>query len=610
MKPLNFQFPSLTLLIVALLLSNTIRALDIPQGTIYFDNTKAQYDHLQFVYGKNTVAESYVYNMRETDKAGLWKIEIPATVIDMYKYTFSSTTLPEGLIERTFDNLKEYISKEINCLRTATREDNIPSGYVFIPQWSAENGYNWAQGSWMSLSAWEAQQSSGGSSATGYSGTLPVMYIQTKNNATISSKDYYIDGTIYIDALNTGYDNFASASQPLAIQIKGRGNYTWRDFDKKPYKIKFPDKYAVLGMPANKHWCLMAYADDDLGYLRNPIGFQISQYLNMTWTPRYVPVEVVLNGKYWGLYFLTEHVRIGKNRLPIKELEDNCTNPDSITGGWLVEIDNYPEDGNITFSEGNGQYVMITPKSPEVLSTVERNYVTAQLNNLNEKLYGSSESALQAILDFDEAAKFYLVQEIMEDCESYHGSCYLYKDRDKAGEAQKKWCFGPVWDFGNSYMRHAERFCYDGPIWPQYWIGQLAEWPTFQKKVKEYWYIFYHDYQERVRTYINQFASQVSSAAVLDAKRWNNTKGYCNNSNMTERKNAFLDNYNWRINWLYSQWGEGIKPDDYTPPTTNLDKILEAPTVQKIFRNGQVLIIRGEKVYDITGREVGTVFVE
>ena len=610
MKPLNFQFSSLTLLIVALLLSNTIHALDIPQGTIYFDNTKAQYDHLQFVYGKNTVAESYVYNMRETDKAGLWKIEIPATVTDMYKYTFSSTTLPEGLIERTFDNLKEYISKEINCLRTATREDNIPSGYVFIPQWSAENGYNWAQGSWMSLSAWEAQLSSGGSSATGYSGTLPVMYIQTKNNATISSKDYYIDGTVYIDALNTGYDNFASASQPLSIQIKGRGNYTWRDFDKKPYKIKFPDKYAVLGMPANKHWCLMAFADDDLGYLRNPIGFQISQYLNMTWTPRYVPVEVVLNGKYWGLYFLTEHVRIGKNRLPIKELEDNCTNPDSITGGWLVEIDNYYENGNITIEEGNGQEVMITPQSPEVLSTVERNYVTAQLNNLNEKLYGSSESALQAILDFDEAAKFYLVQEIMVDCESYHGSCYLYKDRDKAGEAQKKWCFGPVWDFGNSYMRHAERFCYDGPIWPQYWIGQLATWSAFQKKVKEYWYIFYHDYKNQIRTDVESFTSRVSQAAVLDGKRWNGTSNYKNNSDMTSKKNNFLSNYNWRINWLYSQWGEGVKPDDYTPPTTDFDRILGAPTVQKVFRNGQVLIIRGEKVYDITGREVGTVFVE
>lgn len=606
MKSLNFQFSSFILLIVTLLLSNALYALDIPQGTIYYDNTKTNYTHVQFVFGKETEAESYVYTMSKYGNKGLWSVTVPSAQIGMYRFTFSNTEMDEGQVSQTFYDLKEYISHTINCNRTATREDSFSAGDVFVP----ESGDNWTQGAWMSMSAWETQQSSGGSSATGYSGTLPVMYIQTKNNATISSKDYYIDGTVYIDALNTGYDNFASASQPLSIQIKGRGNYTWRDFDKKPYKIKFPDKYAVLGMPANKHWCLMAFADDDLGYLRNPIGFQISQYLNMTWTPRYVPVEVVLNGKYWGLYFLTEHVRIGKNRLPIKELEDNCTNPDSITGGWLVEIDNYSEDGNITFYEGNGQYVMITPKSPEVLSTVERNYVTAQLNNLNEKLYGSSESALQAILDFDEAAKFYLVQEIMEDCESYHGSCYLYKDRDKAGEAQKKWCFGPVWDFGNSYMRHAERFCYDGPIWPQYWIGQLATWSAFQKKVKEYWYIFYHDYKNQIRTDVESFTSRVSQAAVLDGKRWNGTSNYKNNSDMTSKKNNFLSNYNWRINWLYSQWGEGVKPDDYTPPTTDFDKILGTQTVQKVFRNGQVLIIRGEKVYDITGREVGTVFVE
>lgn len=348
----------------------------------------------------------------------------------------------------------------------------------------------------------------------------------------------------------------------------------------------------------------MAHADDYLGYLKNPVGFKLSVSLGLLWTPHQVPVEVFLNGKYWGLYFLTEQIRIGKNRLPIKELEDNCSNPDSITGGWLVEIDNYFEDGNITLWAGGQQEVWFTPKSPEVLSTAERNYVTAQLNNLSDKLYGSSESALQAILDFDEAAKFYVIQEIMDDCESYHGSCYLYKDRDKAGEAQKKWCFGPVWDFGNSYDSHQERFIYIEPQWEQYLIGQLATWPTFQKKVKEYWYVFYHDYQDRVRDYINQFASQVSAAAVLDAKRWNGSQNYRDNSNMTNQKNTFLNNYNWRINWLYSQWGEGIKPDNYQPPTAN--RLLPAVETKpvKVFDGQQIIILQEGHSYDLLGRPI------
>ena len=575
-------------------------ALNIPKGTIYFDNTKTNYSHVQFVFGKETEAESYVYTMSKYGTKGLWAVTIPSAMTNMYRFTFSNTTMSDGRVTQTFHDLKEYISHTINSDRTATSDAYITAGYVFVP----ESGDNWAQGSWMSMSAWEAQQTGGGGGSTEYSGTLPVMYIQTKNNAAITSKEDYIDGTVYIDALSTGYENFASKSSPLSMQIRGRGNWTWTGFDKKPYKIKFADKYALLGMPANKHWCLLAHADDYLGYLKNPVGFKLSESLGLLWTPHQVPVEVFLNGKYWGLYFLTEQIRIGKNRLPIKELEDNCSNPDSITGGWLVEIDNYEEPGNISFWEGNGQYVMITPKSPEVLSSAERTYITNQINNLNDKLYGSSESALQAILDFDEAAKFYLVQEIMDDCESYHGSCYLYKDRDKAGEAQKKWCFGPVWDFGNSYDSHQERFIYDYPQFAQYWLGQLATWPTFQKKVKEYWYIFYHDYQDRVRNYINQFASQVSSAAKLDAKRWDGSMNYKNNSNMTDRKNAFLGNYNWRVNWLYQQWGEGIKPDNYQPPTDNLQLPAAETKPVKLFDGRQIIIRQGDRTYDLLGRPI------
>ena len=607
MKLLNVKRPFLSLLIVALLPSEGLRAVTIPAGTLYFDNSQTNYSNVQFVYGMEETAESYVYTMSKPSTANLWSVTIPSTVNNMYRYTFSNTAMSQGLVNKTFYDLKEYISHDINCNRTATTDAYITAGYVFVP----ESGENWAQGSWMSLTDWKNLQSGGVTASEPYSGTLPVMYITTQNGAAITSKETYVNATIYIDGLNTGYDNFATQTSPLTMQIRGRGNWTWTDFDKKPYKIKFADKYALLGMPANKHWCLLAHADDDLGYLRNPIGFRISEFLDMLWTPKYVPVEVMLNGNYQGLYFLTEQIRIGKNRLPIKELEDNCSNPDSITGGWLVEIDNYEETGNFTLYEGNGQRVWITPKSPENLSTAQRNYASAQLNAINSALYGSSESALQTILDFDEAAKFYLVQEIMEDCESYHGSCYLYKDRDKAGEAQKKWCFGPVWDFGNSYNRHNETWIYDNPIFAQYWIGQLANWPAFQKAVKEQWYIFYHDYKDYIRADVEAFASKVSRAAVLDANKWRNTQNYKDNSNMTSKKNSFLNNYNWRINWLYSKWGEGIKPDDYTPPTGTLSPTADTPSsVKKIFYNGQIVILHGDKMYDMMGREIGTEFVE
>lgn len=59
-------------------------------------------------------------------------------------------------------------------------------------------------------------------------------------------------------------------------------------------------------------------------------------------------MEVVLNGEYIGLYFLTETIRIDKDRVDIYEQNDGETDPDLIKGGWLVEVDNYIDDCQIT----------------------------------------------------------------------------------------------------------------------------------------------------------------------------------------------------------------------------------------------------------------------
>lgn len=429
------------------------------------------------------------------------------------------------------------------------------------------------------------------------SGKLPIVYLNTTDGVAITSKEEYITGSLYIDPLNTGYDALGSSETPVTGQFKGRGNWTWNGFDKKPYRIKFDAKQKVLGMPKNKHWCLLAGADDNLGYLKNYIGFQLSEAIGLRWTPGLVPVELVMNGQYQGIYFLTEQIRVGSNRVDVTEQEDSAL--DSVSGGWLVEIDNYYEEGNVTLYEGNNQQVWITMKSPEILSGEQRTYIENQLNGLNTAIWGSNETDLWNRIDLDEAVKYYLVQEIMEDCESYHGSCYLYKDRDRNGIAEK-WFFGPVWDFGNAYNRGRETWIYDHPTFPQYWIGQLATWPAFQERLREFWWIFYHDQQSDIRSEITAFASLVAVAAQRDAQLWNGTQNYCENSNMSAKRDAFLDKFNGRINWLYRQWGEGTRPATWGTENTQ-DSSLQ-PT--KIIRHGQVLLLRNGQTYDLFGRKI------
>ena len=569
-------------------------ALTIPKGTLYYDNSKTGYSTVCFVVGSDQPAFSYVWSMTlDGDK---WRVDIPEETTDLYRFTFVGAAIRTGYYNQSFSAFKDSISHQLSVNRTATSEAQMKANDIFVPS----SGDNWAQGSWMSLAAWKASQG-GGSGQAKISGTLPVVYVNTQNNRTINDTETQIPATIYIDSVVTEYPSLGSASAPISGTIKGRGNYTWRDFDKKPYKIKFDQKQKVLGMPNNRHWCLMANTDDALGFLRMPSGFRISKALGLRWTPRVRPVEFVLNGKYMGLYFLTEHVRIASNRVHIHEQADQETNSDSISGGWLVEIDNYSSENNITFYEGNGQYVMISLREPEVLSSKQREYLENQLYTLNDALYGNSSAHLEQMLDMDEAAKFYLVQEIMEDCESYHGSCFLYKDRDSLGVADK-WKFGPVWDFGNAYMRYQEKWIYDNPIWPQYWIGQLAEWPAFQQKVKENWWIFYHTQKDEVRTKIEETAVLISEAAKNDAAVWKNSKGYNDNSNMSGKLNDFLQRYDWRVRWLYSQWGEGIKP-----ATWDIDQTLVPnPDTQsrKILLNGEIRIIRGGKTYTIQGQRI------
>ena len=572
------------------LLSSSMWALTIPQGTLYFDNTKTGYNTVKFVYGRDDQSKTQVLDMSYDGQK--WSVTIPQTVNNIYRFIFVGGDIQAGEYNQTFSNFKEYISYTLNYNRTATSESQMNNGDIFVP----ETGDNWAQGSWMSLANWETMQG-GNSGSTSISGTLPVVYLNTTNNVAITSKEEYITGSLYIDPLSTGYKALGTAETPITGQFKGRGNWTWTGFDKKPYRIKFDKKQAVLGMPSNKHWCLMAHADDCLGFLKNYAGYKLSEAMGLKWTPKTVPVELVMNGEYYGLYFLTEQVRVGSNRVNVTEQEDNAI--DSVSGGWLVEIDNYYEEGNVTLYEDNNQQVWITMKSPEILSAQQRTYIEDQLNGLNNAIWGNKEADVWSKLDLEEAVKYYLVQELMEDCESYHGSCYLYKDRDRNGSSEK-WYFGPVWDFGNAFNRGQEKWIYDSPQFDQYWIGQLATWPQFQAKLKEVWYVFRHDKQSDFLTAINDLAALIEQGAKNDAARWNGSMNYCNNSDMTAKRQEFINKFNWRTNWLYSRWGEGTKPvmQGIEDPA---DSRMEA---KKVLRNGQIRIYRGDKTYDLIGRAI------
>ena len=409
--------------------------------------------------------------------------------------------------------------------------------------------------------------------AATYSGTLPVLYIQTENKAPITSKDYYLNATYYLDAIGLeGYESIGSASAPLTMEIKGRGNYSWTGFDKKPYRIKLADKQPLLGMKKSKHFALLAHADDSndrKGFMRNAVGFELSRMIGMNYTPDARPLEVVLNGDYIGLYFLTEHIRVDKDRVNIVEQEDEETDNEKITGGWLVEIDNYDDDPHITIKEGGKTTMWITYKTPEVLSLQQEQYLIEQMKLIDNLVYGDKNSEeLWNYLDMDALAKFYIVQELTDNYESFHGSCYLHKEM---GE-NEKWYFGPVWDFGSSFNRDKSQYMYQGDVWHNHWIPEICKFPAFMNRVKEIWNEFYNGDYNNIYNFIDTHENLIAQAAVKDKERWSQYHGsqtigtYIERTTNVLRKNA---------EWLNDQWkeGSGSNGNDNEPDTVINDVV-------------------------------------
>lgn len=346
------------------------------------------------------------------------------------------------------------------------------------------------------------------------SGTLPVLHINTENSQEITSKTIYINATYWLDT--QGIDTIAalgSPSEPLSLQIRGRGHSSWKG-EKKPYKLKLDKKASIMGMPKNKHWALLKPTENTI------TGLYLGQLIGFTWTPNFRPVEVVLNDDYIGLYFLTETIRIDENRVNIYEQKDNETDPELIAGGWLVEIDNYQEENQISIIENNRWRLKITYHSPEVLSNSQLEWLTTEFQTINSAIYSSDKTSKtwEKYIDIESMARFFILQEVLDNPDGFHGSFYLHKDL--APEA--KWVAGPIWDL-TCYSRDKTDYTFrmKAPYgFTPHWIGEIIQYPNFCNAVREIWSQVYPARLSLIYNKIDSTILPLEQAWQNDCARW------------------------------------------------------------------------------------------
>ena len=441
---------------------------------------------------------------------------------------------------------------------------------------------------WVSLTA-RAQDTPVHDPAEYLSGTLPVLYVNTKDSVPVTSKEYYLQGSYYLDAEGFDqYESIGSANEPLPLQIKGRGNNTWVSRAKKPYRLKLDKKAALLGMPKSKHWVLMAAASDWRGKGRDYMAFEISRRMGMPWTPGDVPCELVLNGDYKGLYFVVEKIRIAKERVNIFDMEEaaevaaqNGEEFDDVTGGWLLEIDNYNAPNQLRLPDIDGSTLRVTYQSPESPTPAQKAFIDDLLTRTHNAINTSDKSSREweQYVDIDAIARFYVIQEVVDNQEAFSGSCWFYKDQGDTA----KFIFGPVWDFGSSMSARVNgtvnNFMYentgDNMHWKYHWIRELVKFPRFQIALRKHW----HRYRDQVFPQMQQvatdLATMIEKAGEADYRRWHDGSSLYIRSYLNQYVRA-LGN---KFDFLSRQWDE-----DYHYPTgdLNLDGLADIADVNLI----------------------------
>lgn len=318
---------------------------------------------------------------------------------------------------------------------------------------------------------------------------LPILYINVNSGNEITSKEVWVPAKLELVG-NLDMDGLELQD----IEIKGRGNASWGTFLKKrSYNFRLSSRQKVLGMPKHKRWVLMAnYRDKTL--LRNAVAFYMSSLSSsIQWTPRYRQVELVLNGTFRGVYQLAEQIKIDVNRVNVQEMLPTDTDPERITGGYIIELDRIVDNDQYgwtaTYMKGSARRINIKVPDKEDGNNAQFAYIRKHMDLLDSLLGttapGNFGPVYERYFDLPTMIDEWLVFELSGTTEpNGPSSYYLYKDR-----GNDKVYGGPVWDFDyRSYIPStARQWINMGALWMPY----LMKDPQFVETLKERWNLLY-----------------------------------------------------------------------------------------------------------------------
>jgi hypothetical protein len=295
--------------------------------------------------------------------------------------------------------------------------------------------------------------------------------------------------------------------------IETRGHSSQR-FPKKQYGLELRDRsgdgrdVGLLGMPPDDDWVLSAnYSDKTL--MRNALAYRTARNLFASYAPQTRYVELVLNGRYRGVYVLTQKIELGEGRVE----------PDD---GWILELvfGNQAHGERFFGSPRTGRPLIFTdPDAPgrRRASAIRRHVVRFE-RALYGKRFRHPQRGWRAHLDPGAAIDYVLLQELFGNQDAFHASTYFH--RPPGGRI----LLGPIWDFdiamGNTTL---ERFR-TPPGWHlgrRPYVERLYRDRSFVRGMSARWReVRALGLRQRLRTMIARDAGRLRRAQARNFRRW------------------------------------------------------------------------------------------
>lgn len=289
-----------------------------------------------------------------------------------------------------------------------------------------------------------------------FSTRLPLLNIDTDGRAIPQEGKLKARVTVQDQGENRSGELLrGTPSLSAEIEVRGNSSAKWA---KKQYDLELKAdgedyKFPLLGLPAHHKWVIAApYSDRSL--IRNAFAFDLARSFRDSsgdswWAPRTRAFELFLNGKYAGVYVLTEKISASKAGMGKVAWET------PYLSGFMVKVEKVrgAQDGVDYFETGyNTKVNYYEPKPKDFAKQAKKSarsvqllqhHIKLKMHNFEVAVKGIKQGdtkTYRKLVDTRSVQNFILTHEIFRNIDGFRRSIYVtYK--------QGKLHLGPVWDF-------------------------------------------------------------------------------------------------------------------------------------------------------------------